>query len=102
MLGAGRSSMARRWVKDVMARSDALTVPPGVFRRDARSVARALKRSALQSKRRKTDPFRSAMSLLNFYLNRGGRNISPTRRRELERAKDELRAAFGRPRKSAA
>jgi hypothetical protein len=82
-----------------MSRSDALDVPRGVFLRDARSIARSLKRSAMESKRRKADPFRSAMSLLNFYVNRAGRKLSAARKRELEKAKDELRAVFGRPRK---
>jgi hypothetical protein len=81
-----------------MAQSNALDVPRGTFKRDAPSIARALKRSAQSSKRRKADPFRSAMSLLVFYLNRAGRKLPAARRRELDKAKDELRALFGRPR----
>jgi len=57
----------------------------------------SLQRSAEASRRRKAEPFRSAMSMLNFYINRGGRNLSAARRRCLEAAKDELRALYGRP-----
>jgi hypothetical protein len=80
-----------------METSDALDLEPNVFARgSARQVALSLKRSAERSRRRKSTPYRSAMSMLNFYINRGGQNLSPTRRRVLERAKDELRSAFGR------
>jgi hypothetical protein len=80
-----------------METSNALDLEEGVFKlRSPREIAESLKRSAERSQRRKTDPFRSAMSMLNFYINRAGRKLSPTRRRTLERAKDELRALFGR------
>jgi hypothetical protein len=69
----------------------------GVFtQRSARQVALSLKRSAERSDRRKSTPFRSAMSMLNFEINRGGRNLSASRRRVLNDAKSELRKAFGR------
>jgi hypothetical protein len=55
-----------------------------------------MKRSTERSRRRKSAPFRSAMSMLNFHVNRGGKNLSPTQRRTLERAKDELRELYGR------
>jgi hypothetical protein len=85
----------------VTRESNALDLEPGVFKKpSARAVAASLKRSADQSRRRKTDPFRSAMSMLNFFLNRAGRNLSAERRRVLERAKDELRTLYGRARKS--
>jgi hypothetical protein len=61
-----------------------------------RAIARSLKRSAELSRRRKAGAYQSAMSMLNFYINRAGRNLSPKRRRILERAKDELRRAYGR------
>ncbi len=81
-----------------MAKSDALDLEPDIFKqRSARRIAESLKRSAERSARRKSSPFRSAMSMLTFYLNRGGRNLTAARRRTLERAKDELRALFGRP-----
>jgi len=59
-------------------------------------IARSLKRSAERSRRRKADPYRSALSMLTFYLNRAGKNLPATRRKTLQRAKDELRRQFGR------
>jgi hypothetical protein len=89
----------RRWSRRVMETSDALDLEPGVFNQaSARRIAASLKRSADQSLRRKSDPYRSAMSMLTFYINRGGRNLSGERKRVLEQAKDELRLLFGRPR----
>ena len=86
-----------RWSHHVMETSDALDLEPNVFARGTpRQIALSLKRSAEHSRRRKATPFRSAMSMLNFYINRGGDNLSSTRRRALERAKDELRELFGR------
>lgn len=80
-----------------MERSDALDLESGVFtKRSPRQIALSLKRSAEASRRRKSEPFRSAMSMLNFHINRAGRTLSPERRRVLDRAKQELRAAFGR------
>jgi hypothetical protein len=82
-----------------MATSNALDLEPDVFKhRSARRIAESLKRSAEQSRRRKSSPFRSAMSMLTFYINRGGRNLPAARKRTLERAKDELRALYGRRR----
>jgi hypothetical protein len=63
----------------------------------ARAIATSLKRAALASHRRKAEPFRSAMSMLNFQINRAGRGLTPERRRTLERAETELRRLFGRP-----
>jgi hypothetical protein len=81
-----------------MQTSDALDLKRGVFKlRSARAIAASLKRSAERSQRRKSSPFRSAMSMLNFEINRAGRNLSPERRRTLERAKSELRRQFHRP-----
>jgi hypothetical protein len=80
-----------------METSDALDLQGGVFKQsDPRRIARSLKRSAEHSRRRKADPFRSAMSMLTFYINRGGKKLSATRRRVLDRAKEELRREFGR------
>ena len=87
----------RKWSGDVTERSDALDLKEGVFKSDSpKAIARSLKRSAETSSRRKTDPFRSAMSMLTFYVNRAGSNLSAQRRRILAFAKDRLRAAFGR------
>ncbi len=91
----------KRWSQRVTAHSNALDLEPGVFALDdPREIARSLARSADASRRRKTTPFRSAMSMLNFYINRAGRNLSAAQRRRLESAKDELRALYGRPRRS--
>ena len=80
-----------------MRTSDALDLERGVFtRRSPRAVARSLKRSAERSHRRKSGPFRSAMSMLNFHLTRAGRGLSQTQRKVLEAAKDELRQLYGR------
>ena len=84
-----------------MERSDALDLERGIFRRgSARAIAQSLKRSADRSKRRKSPPFRSAMSMLSFYINRGGKNLSKTRLRILQQAKEELRDLYHRPRRT--
>jgi hypothetical protein len=89
----------RRWSQHVTQTSDALDLEHGVFSgHDPKKIARSLKRSAETSKRRKTDPFRSAMSMLNFYINRAGRKLPRTQQRRLEAAKDELRSLYKRPR----
>jgi hypothetical protein len=91
------SPAPRRWSQRVTRTSNALDLEAGVFLSgDPRRIARSLKRSAESSRRRKSDPYRSAMSMLNFYLNRAGTNLPASRRRVLTRAKDELRRAFGR------
>jgi hypothetical protein len=92
---------APRWSQRVTETSSALDLEPGVFSlRDPRRIARSLKASADSSTRRKADPFRSAMSMLTFYINRAGRKLPAERRTCLERAKDELRALYGRPRRA--
>ena len=88
---------AKRWSRDVTEKSNALDLEPNVFTKESpRATAQSLKRSAEQSKRRKSDPYRSAMSMLVFYINRAGKNLPRSRREKLESAKDELRALFGR------
>jgi len=87
----------RRWSQQVTEHSDALDLEQGVFTlKDAKQIAASLKRSALASKRRKADPFRSALSMLMFYINRAGANLGASQRQTLMRAKDELRKQFGR------
>lgn len=82
-----------------MQKSDALDLESGIFKSgSAEEIAKSLKRSSLASKRRRGTPFQSAMSMLNFYLNRAGKNLPKTRRRTLESAKGKLREAFGRSR----
>ncbi|HEU5295916.1 MAG TPA: DUF3175 domain-containing protein [Burkholderiaceae bacterium] len=89
---------AHRWSQAVSRRSDALDLECDVFKQvDPRRIARSLKRSAQRSERRKSSPFRSAMSMLNFYINRAGKQLSAAQRRRLESAKDELRALYDRP-----
>jgi hypothetical protein len=96
--GAGATGRASRyWSQRVTETSNALNLESGVFTKSSpQAIARSLKRSADASTRRKGGAYQSAMSMLNFYINRAGRNLSPKRRRILERAKDELRNAFGR------
>jgi hypothetical protein len=78
-------------------KSDALDLQQGVFKkRSPKDIAASLKRSAERSKRRKTNPYRSALSMLTFYINRAGRNLPASRKRTLMRAKGELRRQFGR------
>jgi len=86
-----------RWSQDVTEHSAALDLEKGLFTfEDPKKIAASLKRSAEASKRRKTDPYRSAMSMLVFYMNRAGKNLSEEDRARLEKAKDELRKAFGK------
>jgi len=91
-----RRASARRWSQRVTETSKALDLEPGVFRRSARQIALSLKRSAERSVRRKAEPFRSAMSMLSFYINRAGKQLDRERRQTLMRAKDELRKVFHR------
>jgi hydroxyacyl-ACP dehydratase HTD2-like protein with hotdog domain len=87
----------RFWSAQVTRESNALDLEQEVFRKEtAAEIARSLKRSAERSGRRKATPYRSAMSMLTFYINRAGKNLRGRRLRVLERAKGELRKAFGR------
>ncbi|WP_408642714.1 DUF3175 domain-containing protein [endosymbiont of Ridgeia piscesae] len=93
------STKAKKWSQRVTESSDALDLEPGVFTYDdPRRIAESLKRSAERSRRRKADPFRSAMSMLTFYINRAGVKLPAAQRNRLEEAKDELRDLFGKPR----
>ena len=98
---ASRSASARRparkWSQRVTETSNAMDLAPDVFKLDdPKKIARSLKRSAERSHRRKSAPYRSAMSMLTFYVNRAGDNLSARRKRILDRAKEELRVAFGK------
>jgi hypothetical protein len=89
--------MARqaKWSQEVTRHSNALDLEPGVFTfDDPKAIAQSLKRSAEASSRRKSTPYRSAMSMLTFYINRAGKDLPAERRRVLEAAKGELRRAF--------
>jgi len=91
----------QRWSQKVSETSNALDLEPGVFSwEDPKRIAVSLQRSAESSERRKSSPFRSAMSMLNFYINRAGKNLPERQREILERAKGELRELYGRPRRS--
>src|SRR5438045_6759208 len=92
-----RTSKSKRWSARVTKQSNAMDLDTKVIRsRSPRKIALSLKRSAEHSKRRKAEPYQSAMSMLNFYINRAGKNLPKSRKRTLERAKDELRDVFGR------
>jgi hypothetical protein len=94
---ARSASRERRWSARVTRESDALDLDRGVFtKRDPKQIAASLKRSAERSRRRKADPYRSALSMLTFYINRAGKNLPASRRQTLQRAKGELRKQFGR------
>jgi hypothetical protein len=85
----------RNWSRQVTQTSNALDLEPGVFTwNDPRRIALSLSRSAEASKRRKADPFRSAMSMLVFYINRAGRKLDRRQRQVLEQAKQELRILY--------
>jgi Protein of unknown function (DUF3175) len=87
----------RKWSGKVMQKSDALDLEAGVFTlRSPRQIALSLRRSALASRKRKAKPFQSAMSMLNFHINRGGSGLTAERRRVLNEAKTELRKVFDR------
>ena len=86
------------WSARVTRESDALTLEEGVFTKPTpRKIAVSLKRSADQSRRRKSNSYRSAMSMLTFFINRAGKGLSRARKQKLEQAKDELRKLYGKP-----
>ncbi|HXU94147.1 MAG TPA: DUF3175 domain-containing protein [Gallionella sp.] len=92
-----RKTASRYWSAQVTQESYALDLEEGVFTwHDPKRIAESLKRSADASTRRKAPPFRSAMSMLVFYINRAGKNLDEDQRRTLEQAKDELRALYGK------
>jgi hypothetical protein len=90
---------AKKWSQDVTEHSNALDLERDVFTLDdPKKIARSLKRSAEASHRRKSSPFRSAMSMLTFYINRAGSGLDAKQKRTLEQAKDELRALYHKER----
>ena len=95
--GSAASKTSKRWSAGVTRHSNALDLDSGVFKHgDPHEVALSLKRSAEASKRRKGTPYQSAMSMLTFYINRAGKDLPERQKHVLERAKGELRKAFGR------
>jgi Protein of unknown function (DUF3175) len=94
---AGKRPSSRRWSQRVTQESDALDLKRGVFtQRDPKRIAASLKRSAERSSRRKTGAYRSALSMLTFYINRAGKTLPKAQRARLDRAKIELKRQFGR------
>jgi hypothetical protein len=92
-----RKTTQKRWSQRVTRESDALDLKRGVFTlRDPKRIASSLKRSAERSSRRKTGAYRSALSMLTFYVNRAGKTLPKTQRDRLHRAKTELKRQFGR------
>ena len=95
--GKGTGHTGKRWSHKVMEHSDALDLEHEIFKTGTpQAIAQSLKQSAVHSRRRKGTPFQSAMSMLNFEINRAGKSLPPARRRVLDQAKGELRKAFGR------
>ena len=93
----GHKSPPKRWSQNVTTYSNALDLDEGVFSLDSpANIAKSLKHSADTSHRRKTSPFQSAMSMLNFYINRAGKHLPDERKQVLNAAKDELRHLYGR------
>ena len=95
--GRKRRTASKRWSQRVTRESNALDLERSVFAgRDPKRIARSLKRSAERSRRRKSSPYRSAMSMITFYLNRAGKNLPASKRRTIEASKDELRRLYGK------
>ena len=92
-----RKSSPKRWSQRVTQQSDALDLKGGVFKlTSAKKIAASLKRSAERSSRRKAGAYRSALSMLTFYINRAGKSLPKAERDRLQRAKTELKHQFGR------
>ncbi len=97
MTARKKAATSRRWSKHVTETSNAMDLEPHVFAKSsARAIAASVKRSAERSTRRKSSPLRSAMSMLTFYENRAGANLSARQHAKIERAKEELRALFSK------
>ena len=98
MIRTSQVHSSRGWSGRVTRESRSLALEDGVFKwQDPTRIARSLKRSVDSSTARKAPPFRAAMSMLVFYINRAGKNLDPDQKRVLEQAKDELRRLYGRP-----
>jgi hypothetical protein len=94
---SARKTSPKRWSQRVTRESDSLDLKKGVFKQtSAKKIASSLKRSAEHSSRRKSGAYRSALSMLTFYINRAGRTLPKTQRARLERAKVELKHQFGK------
>lgn len=92
-----KASAKKKWSQDVTEHSDAMDLEKDIFKsKDAKKIAASVKKSAEKSTRKKAGPFQSAMSMINFYENRGGKNISAAQKKILDQSKEELRKLFGR------
>ena len=92
-----KSFPKKKWSRNVTEHSNALDIEENIFKkRDPKRIARSLKRSAEHSKRKKSGPYQSAMSMLNFYINRAGKSLTKKEKQPLEKAKGELRKLFHR------
>ncbi len=93
--------MPNNWSREVTQKSDALDLEQGVFTfKNPKKIALSLKKSALESKRRKASPYQSAMSMLNFYINRAGKKLAPGQKKVLNQAKKELKEIFKKQQKN--
>ena len=94
---ASKKSASKKWSKKVTETSDAMDLEKDIFKsKDPKKIAESVKHSTEKSKRKKAGPFQSAMSMINFYENRAGDNLSATQKKVLDKSKDELRKLFGR------
>ena len=92
-----KKTATKKWTKKVKEHSDTMDLKKDVFKqKDPKKIAESVKRSAEKSKRRKAGPFQSAMSMINFYENRAGKNLSVSQKKVLDKSKNELRKLFGR------
>ena len=92
-----KTTSKKKWSADVTEHSNALDLKENIFEsKDPGKIAKSLKKSAEESDRKKSSPYRSAMSMLTFYINRAGKNLEPAQKEVLEKAKDKLRESFGR------
>jgi hypothetical protein len=92
-----KKAAPKKWSKSVTEHSNAMDLEKDIFKsKDPKEIAASVKKSAEKSKRKKAGPFQSAMSMINFYENRGGKNISPVQKKILDQSKEELRKLFGR------
>lgn len=96
-MATANTKSKQKWSADVTEHSDALDLEQNIFEsKDPKKIAESLKNSAEKSDRRKSAPYRSAMSMLTFYINRAGKNLDTSQKEVLEKAKAELRKVFGR------
>ena len=95
-----KKGRVKKWSKAVTEHSNAMDIEKDVFKqKDPKKIAESVKQSAEKSKRKKSGPFQSAMSMINFYENRAGKNLGAGQKKVLDKSKDELRKLYGREEK---